>query len=219
MPRIGRRYQSTTYFHIIVQGINREYIFNKEEQLRRYEYLINVNAKQKNFKVLAYCIMSNHTHILVYTEDIKIMSKVMQKINTSYAKYYNKLRQRVGYVFRDRYYTQAIMDEVQLFNCLVYIHKNPVKAAIVRDSSEYKYSTYNQYMSKNGIVDDEVLKLIFGTSKNYLETYIEIHKQDEIEDIQDVIDEYESCEDILKEYSCNNQMCGTRIKKRQSDAK
>lgn len=57
---------------------------------------------------MAYCIMNNHVHLLVYSEEVQKLSKMMQKINTAYAKYYNECNERVGYVFRDRYLSQPI---------------------------------------------------------------------------------------------------------------
>ena len=68
-------------------------------------YLIN---EKYNIKIIAYCIMNNHTHMLLETTDLKNLSKYMQSLNTRYGKYYNKKYNRVGYVFRDRYKAEGI---------------------------------------------------------------------------------------------------------------
>ena len=70
----------------------------------------------------------------------------MHKVNTLYAIYFNKKYNRVGYVFRDRYKSQAIYSEKQLYTCINYIHYNPVKAGICKIASEYEYSSYNEYI-------------------------------------------------------------------------
>lgn len=106
--------------------------------------------------------MSNHAHILVYTEDIEIMTKVMQKINTKYAMHYNKINNRVGFVFRNRYNSQEIYDEEHLKNCIVYIHKNPVEAKMVKQESQYRFSSYNEYMEKKELISESLIKIIFG---------------------------------------------------------
>jgi len=201
MPRLARKDLGTSFFHIIVQGINREYIFEKQEYIEKYLYLLKLNNEETTFKILAYCIMNNHAHILIYTEKILEMSRIMQKINTSYARFYNKGKKRVGYVFRDRYYTQPIFNEMQLFNCISYIHYNPVKANIVSEANQYNYSTYNDYINKEGIVDNEVLKLTYGTGKDYMDMFYMMHKNaNNIEDIKDAEVEYVDYQDIILEH-------------------
>ena len=200
MPRLARNALETSFFHIIIQGINREYIFENKEYIEKYLYLLKLNNETEKFKILAYCIMNNHAHILVYTEKVSEMSRIMQKINTSYARFYNSEKNRVGYVFRDRYFTQPIFDEMQLFNCISYIHYNPVIANMVIEASQYKYSTYNDYIKRQGIVDDEVLKLTYGLEKDYLETFYIMHKNiDRIEDIKEIEAEYMDYKEIILE--------------------
>ena len=85
MPRIARSNLGTSFFHVIVQGINKEYIFNKEEYIEKYLELINKNKGEHVIQILAYCIMNNHAHLLIYTEDCKEMAKFMHKVNGIYA--------------------------------------------------------------------------------------------------------------------------------------
>jgi REP element-mobilizing transposase RayT len=201
MPRLARKDLKTSFFHIIVQGMNREYIFERKEDIEKYLYLLKLNNETEKFKILAYCIMNNHAHILVHTVDISEMSKVMQKVNTSYARFYNREKKRVGYVFRDRYFTQPIFNEIQLFNCISYIHCNPVIANMVIEANQYKYSTYRDYIEKQGIVDNEVLKRTYGLGKDYLETFYMTHKNiDRIEDIKEIEMEYIDYEEIILEH-------------------
>ncbi len=140
MPRFPRSYIQTSYFHIITQGINKSYIFDKKEDIEYYIELMKRVAKKENVDILAYCIMNNHTHMLLQTDNIENLSKYMHKINTQYAQYYNNKHKRVGYVFRDRYKSEGIYSEEQLCNCINYIHNNPVKAGICNQAKEYPYS-------------------------------------------------------------------------------
>ena len=143
-----RKNVTTSIFHIMVQGINKEYIFNQEIYIKKYLKFLKENQKQTNLKIIAYCIMTNHAHLLIKSENIQELSKFMQKVNSSYARYYNYMEKRVGYVFRDRFKSQAIMSEKQYYNCIRYIHLNPVKAKIVEKQEDYKYSSYIIYQKR-----------------------------------------------------------------------
>lgn len=189
MPRIARKDLKMPYNHVIVQGINKEYVFNSDKLKDKYRNLIKENIREnEEIKSIAYCVMGNHAHMLFYTEDIKEISKLMHSVNTSYAQYYNKLKNRVGVVFRNRYYIQPIYSEKQLYNCLVYIHNNPVKAGIVNAPEEYKYSSYNEWINKKEIIDEQAPQLIYGDRLLNKEEFRENHFNNEILDIEDVAD-------------------------------
>ena len=194
MPRIARKDLGTNMFHVIVQGIAKEYIFEKEEYIIQYLYLIKKYCQEHDIRIIAYCIMNNHAHFMFYAEKIIEMSKAMQRTNVVYSKYYNKKKQRVGYVFRNRYVSEPIIKEEQLLNCIVYIHKNPLKAKIVKSEKEYMYSSYNEYVEKYGIINEETIKFIFGSSKDYKEQFKYIHENsnEEFKDIyNDLIEKTE----------------------------
>jgi len=201
MPRMPRNFLETSFFHIIVQGINKEYIFQKEEYMQKYLFLIEKYSVLHKIKFIAYCIMNNHAHFLIYTENINDMSRMMLKVNSIYAKYYNELEDRVGYLFRDRYVSQPIMNEQHLFRCLAYIHNNPVKAAIVDNIYQYKYSSYKDYQNNCGIVNKEILTLVFGSSDKYMDMFKEIHKLQCIDDVLDIKENNYTYDDIIKKYN------------------
>ena len=99
----------------------------------------------------------------------------MRSVNTQFALFYNKQKERVGYVFRDRFLSEPIKNEKHLYNCISYIHMNPVAANIVSRPNEYHYSSYNDFINKNGIVTDSVLIKLFGNSEKYIELFHIIH--------------------------------------------
>jgi len=141
MPRMPRSYIKTSFFHILVQGHNKGYIFNNEVDIRKYIELIEKYQKENNIKIVAYCIMNNHAHLLLNTEIIANLSNYMHKVNGVYGTYYAKKYKHTGYVFRDRYKSEGIYSEENLYNCINYIHNNPVKAGICRNSIDYEFST------------------------------------------------------------------------------
>ena len=96
--------------------------------------------------------------------------------------------QRSGSLIGNRYKSEPIYDEEYLLNCISYIHNKPIKANIVRGLNEYKYSSYNDYIYKRGIATKEIIKLVFGSMRDYMKIYKSIHTNecefaDYIEDI------------------------------------
>lgn len=212
MPRLARKYLESTFIHIIVQGIDKEYIFQKNSFKDAYLNILKKNISETDIKVIAYCVMGNHIHLLVYSENINSLSKIMQRTNGAYAKLYNKTKNRVGYVFRNRYYTQMILTEQQLYNCIVYIHKNPIRANIVNVFQEYKYSSYKEYIGKRNLISEDSLKLVFGDSKDFFENFKLIHKLEDIQDIKEVIEEFQDEKVIINEYLKEKEKTMVEIK-------
>ena len=184
MSRIARKDINASYIHVITQGINKENIFKEAEYKKEYIKLIEeIFEEYNNLYLLCYCIMDNHAHFLIYTENNQELSKAMARVNTSYGIFYNKREERVGYVFRNRYYTQPIKDENHLYNAVVYIHRNPVKAKMVKEMGQYQYSSYQQY--ENKMSDKHCIELLFHT-EDYKEIFDFIHKNFKGEDIFDI---------------------------------
>ncbi len=145
MPRFPRSYIQTTFFHVITQGINKSYIYEYPEDIKYYIKIMYELEKELDVKLISYCIMNNHAHILIKTEKVMELSKYMHRLNTKYAIYYNTKYSRVGYIFKNRYKSEGIYSEEHLYNCIKYIYDNPVKAGICKRAQEYPYSNYKNY--------------------------------------------------------------------------
>ena len=171
MPRRSRYLLGEIVCHHMVQGINREYIFNTNENKKTYLKLLKKYYLQFNINIIAYCIMDNHAHFLLHSEKIQNISNFMRQVNSIYARYYNKENERVGYVYRNRFESVPIIKQEQLYTCIKYIHMNPVKAGIVEKEDEYLYSSYKDYISKNGFVNDKIIRFLFNETENYIEKF------------------------------------------------
>ena len=177
MPRKGRYLLNGKLCHYIVQGINKEYIFEEKDDKNKYLSLLKNYYKKYKIDIICYCIMDNHTHLILYSDNINNISEFMRIVNSLYAMYYNKKLNRVGYVFRDRYKSVLILDRSQLLRCIKYIHMNPVKANIVKRESEYEYSSYNDYINNSGFLNQRILDFLFFKSQDYIEKFKEIPYQ------------------------------------------
>ena len=157
MPRRKRQKSVTDFYHIIVRGIAREDLFETD----RNKQIMMKYMKEKLFEgieIYAFCIMRNHLHLLIHAE-LKDISKYMHAVETSYALYYNRKKERVGYVFQNRFKSFPIEDEAYLWACLHYIHLNPVKAKMVTETQKYLYSSAREYiLGRKGLVHPEAVK-------------------------------------------------------------
>ena len=178
MPRNSRRNLKSFYKHVMVQGIEKQFIFGEEKYINKYKEIILSKLQDSSVTILAYCIMHNHSHLLIHSENPNEISKFMQKVNTTYSMYYNKINNRVGYVFRNRFKSQEIFTQGQLYTCLRYIHNNPVKANITKTMQEYKHSSYNEFLSgKHKIINSRSIQILFGKDTDFRDLFQTIHNK------------------------------------------
>lgn len=183
MGRQARKISQTGFYHIIFRGISRQNIFEVSVD---YEKLKEIICKVKNetrFELYAYCFMSNHVHLFLKENEHGQISKIMTKILSHYATWFNIKYLRSGTLFGSRYKSEPVEDERYFLSLVRYIHQNPVKAAITETPGEYCYSSYNDYVSKTkGLTDiDFLLDMLDTNRKRAVSAFAEFHSQDEIE--------------------------------------
>lgn len=193
--RLSRKCYNSNFFHVMVQGIRKEEIFMDNYLKYVFVNYMKEAARTFNTRIIAYCVMNNHAHILVYVEDIYWLSKMMHSLNTRYAMKYNKCLERCGFVFRDRYRCENIHNRTYLKNCIRYIHNNPVKGGYCKLQSDYNYSSYNEYV--NGKIGVNLIKEIFGENVEYI---LELNKSVENDSVFiDDENEFGNKEQVLPE--------------------
>ena len=203
MPRINRNNMESEYFHVIVQGINKEKIYYKDYYKKVYLKYIFEESKKLNIKILIYTVMTNHGHFIIYTKNIENLSKMMGIVNSKFAKFYNKNENRVGYVFRDRFKSIQIKNYKQLYRTIAYIHYNPVKAKIVENLDEYEYSSYKNYI--NNKINKENVMILFETN-DYKGIFKEIHKKYNFQLSSNIVNIEENYIEVIKEYLKKNKI-------------
>ena len=93
--RIARRQVPANYHHIMIQGISKEKIFHNVSDINFYKKILCKYLSQFNLKIISYCFMSNHLHMILFSENIEDISNFMHMVNTEYAVCYNKKHERV----------------------------------------------------------------------------------------------------------------------------
>lgn len=152
MARKAREKSSSGIYHVILRGINRQSIFEDDEDRLK---LLEAFAKYKEIsqcQIFAYCLMDNHIHILLQ-ETQESISMLIQRVSSSYVLWYNRKHERCGHLFQERFKSEAVETDSYFLTVLRYIHQNPLKAKIVSEVAAYKWSSYREYTERAQIVD------------------------------------------------------------------
>lgn len=216
MPRTARQISKTHIYHVMLRGNEKKNIFLDAEDKNKFIDTIYCMKEDDGFCLYAYCIMNNHVHLVIKEQEVPI-SRIMKRIGTSYAKYFNKKYNRVGHVFQDRYKSEEIEDDRYLLSVIRYVHNNPVKAGICK-VQEYKWSSYQYYIQgvrkpKTLPEHEEILSYFSENRERARILFKEFSNQEGNEDFLDM--EEDVSEDLLDEREAlqyiNNYLVGENI--------
>ena len=135
--------------HLMSRGNNKQNIFNNDADKLRYYYLMLKLKEENKIQVFHYCLMDDHTHLVVWVYEQSSISKFMQQLSLSYYSYYKKMYECVGHLWQGRFRSNIVDDDAYLLMCGKYIELNPVRAHIVSHSKDYLFSSYNFYAYGN----------------------------------------------------------------------
>ncbi|MDD3591732.1 MAG: transposase [Sulfurovum sp.] len=144
MPR-KPRIEIAGWYHIINRGVEQRIVFKEDDDYRYFIDLMCLHAKNYGITIHNYCLMNNHYHLLIETEN-ENLSKFMRQINMNYAIYFNKKYKRSGHLWQGRYKSWYMTDEAYLYTLILYIEQNPIKAKIVKRIEDYPYSSAHQFL-------------------------------------------------------------------------
>lgn len=152
-------------FHVTVRGNNREKIFVEEKDYMRYLKIVKERKDEFGFCLYAYVLMPNHVHLLLQVGEKADISKIMQAINTAYTKYFTIKYKRVGHLFQGRFHSVLVDKDEYLLVLTLYIHLNPVRAALVSCPSDFKWSSCSNYLKgdSDSFLDFEEVFAILDT--------------------------------------------------------
>ncbi|MGI2903658.1 transposase [Tolypothrix sp. VBCCA 56010] len=144
MPQRRIPLQIGNFYHVYNRGNNRSSIFFERENYVYFLRLIREHLITNAVDIVAYCLMPNHYHFLVYLRD-ETLSDGMKSLSLSYTKAINKRFNRSGVLFQGRFQSIHVSQTDYLVNLSRYIHLNPVKAGLVQQPEEWEFSSYLEY--------------------------------------------------------------------------
>lgn len=150
MGRKRRIILKNAQYHTILRGNCQQTVFFDDVcRLTFYKILENATLNHQ-CKIHFFCLMTNHIHLFIETSVISI-SKIMQSIGGTYAKFINKRYGRVGHLFQGRFNSNVVQTDKYRLNLCYYIHSNPIAANMVSNLDSYRWSSHRCYSGNENI--------------------------------------------------------------------
>ncbi|MDQ7992648.1 MAG: transposase [Propionicimonas sp.] len=159
MPRQARQLSESGIHHVMLRGINRQPLFIDDEDREWFLRCLAITKRLSGCRVLAYCLMTNHVHLVLQTLDEPV-GKVMKRLGVRYVLWHNRKHGRVGHLFQDRFRSRPVDDDTYLVTLLRYVWNNPVAAGIVQDAAEYQWGSVRLLGSPDPLIDEDVLRTL-----------------------------------------------------------
>jgi putative transposase len=142
MPRAARVVLADVPLHIVQRGNNRADCFFREEDYTAYLRYLGYCSRNFDCSVHAYCLMTNHVHLLLTPHTTSACAPFMKALAQSYAQYINKSAKRSGSLWEGRYRSCLVDSLDYVFVCYRYVELNPVRAGMVGHPGEYPWSSH-----------------------------------------------------------------------------
>ena len=142
MARLPRLTAPGLPHHLIQRGNNRQAIFVDEVDCARYLDDLGELAAAHGLAVHAYVLMPNHVHLLATPADRDTLSRVMQALGRRYVRQFNDRHRRTGTLWEGRYRSTVVKTDRYLLACMRYIELNPVRAGLVDEPGDYRWSSH-----------------------------------------------------------------------------
>lgn len=182
MRRRDSQFDIPAYYHVYNRGAGKRKIFEDAQDKRKFVSLLaryldgNVYVRgdgmpfeKSDAKLVAYCLMGNHFHLLVYQEkDVDDIRKLVKSLTSAYARYYNLRHKSSGYLFEGTFKAKQISSDAYLAHITRYIHLNP------RTYLTYRWSSLPEYLGNRDtewLYADQVNALSAEQYLTFLESY------------------------------------------------
>jgi len=169
MPRQARNVFANIPHHVTQRGNRQEDVFFSDVDKDYYLKLLKQYSQDHEVEVLAYCLMTNHIHLILKPSTEKGLQKVLKPLHMRYSQYINKKKNWSGHLWQGRYFSSAL-DEQYTYYAFRYVENNPVRAKMVENATDYKYSSAKHHC---GLVNDQMISdYDFGISKKNYKDYL-----------------------------------------------
>jgi putative transposase len=155
MPRQPRLILPGVAIHIVQRGNNRNACFRSDSDYLLYLMHLRELATKMECEIHAYCLMTNHVHLLVTPSSTEACATLMRDLGQRYVQYFNRRYGRTGTLWEGRFRSCIAESARYVLACYRYIELNPVRAGMVQQPSQYAWSSY---AANSGLRTDSLIK-------------------------------------------------------------
>jgi putative transposase len=163
MPRQPRAVFANIPHQITQRGNRREDVFFSDRDRKQYLQWLKKYCKEHKVEILAYCLMTNHIHLIAVPKTQDGLKRVLKPLHMRYAQKINRDKGWKGHFWQGRFFSTALDDEYLLY-ATRYVERNPIRAKVVRKAENYVWSSARGHC---GIIEDEILT----RKKKWLDKY------------------------------------------------
>lgn len=144
MARPWRIQFPNALYHVTARGNNRQAIYLSDSDRADFLELLSRSHQRFSLEILAFCLMTNHYHLFLQTPQANL-SAALHWINATYTNHFHRRHRRNGHLFQGRYQAILITEEAHWLHLSMYLHLNPIRAGLVDDPADYKWSSFRDY--------------------------------------------------------------------------
>lgn len=199
MTQRAAPFQPSSYYHVYNRGHNKQAIFIDYKDYARYLKRLKEYLKKHNVTLLAYCLMPNHIHLLLYQNGEESIDRFIHRVHTAFTMYFNKKYERVGAVFQGRFKAKLIETDEYLLHVSRYIHINPAEILHAQGRTlnsqleAFPWSSYGEYVKSRftHVCNPTTILSYFSTApihgkttyKSFVEDYLGVANVDRLAEI------------------------------------
>ena len=167
MARKPRAASSCDTYHVIQRGVGLFDIFEDDDDREAYLSQLRESARLYGCKIISWCLMSNHVHLVVQAP-LASLSSMMHQLGSKYARRFNRRHGRIGHLFQGRFTSVPVESDAQLLQLVRYVHRNPVRHEVDALIGSYRWSSYAQYENgEKGLASTSLILEMLGSTQEF----------------------------------------------------
>lgn len=146
MPRVARIAPGGFIYHVLNRGVGKMTLFRSRKDFQSFQRCLAETQKQMPMRILGYCVMSNHWHLLLWPQRDGDLARFMLRLTIRHVRRWLEYREQVGtgHVYQGRYKSFVVQDDGHLATVCRYVERNPVRAGMARSCRDWPWSSAGQ---------------------------------------------------------------------------